>query len=74
MVNSYFAQRLTRDLTYQNVTAAVAGMYENEMSAMAFGGQNQREQFTFKQAYNHCLNIRNKINYWEDQRRKAMGQ
>jgi glycosyltransferase involved in cell wall biosynthesis len=72
MVNSYLAQRLTRDLTYQNVTASVAGMYENEMSAMSFGGQNQREPFTFKQAYDHCLNIRNKINFWEDQRRKAM--
>jgi glycosyltransferase involved in cell wall biosynthesis len=73
MVHSFLAQRLIRDLTYQNVTAAVAGMYENEMSAMTFGGQNKREVFTFKQAYNHCLNIRNKINFWEDRRRKVLG-
>lgn len=72
MSNSFLAQRITRDLTYQNVTASVAGMYENEMSAMAFGGQNKREPFTFKQAYQHCLNIRNKINFWEDRRRKVL--
>lgn len=71
MINSYLEARLCRDLTYQNVTAGVAGVYANEMSALQFGGQSQRQPFDFKMAYQHCLSMRNKINYWEDQRRKA---
>ena len=71
MLHSFLAQRLTRDLTFQNVAAQVGGMYENEMSAMTWGGQNKREPFTFKDAYKHCLGMRNKINFWEDKRRKV---
>jgi hypothetical protein len=73
MMHSFLSQRLTRDLTFQNVAASVGGMYENEMSAMTFGGQNKREPFTIKNAYDHCRNIRNKINFWEDKRRKVFG-
>ena len=71
MLHSFLTQRLTRDLTFQNVAAQVGGMYENEMSAMAWGGQNKREPFTFKNAYDHCRGMRNKINFWEDKRRKV---
>ena len=73
MLHSFLTQRLTRDLTFQNVSAQVGGMYENEMSAMTWGGQNKREPFTFKDAYKHCLGMRNKINFWEDKRRKVLG-
>ena len=71
MLHSFLTQRLTRDLTFQNVAAQVGGMYENEMSAMTWGGQNKREPFTFKNAYDHCRGMRNKINFWEDKRRKV---
>lgn len=71
MLHSFLTQRLTRDLTFQNVAAQVGGVYENEMSAMTWGGQNKREPFTFKNAYDHCRGMRNKINFWEDKRRKV---
>ena len=71
MLHSFLTQRLTRDLTFQNVAAQVGGMYENEMSAMTWGGQNKREPFTFKNAYDHCRGMRNKSNFWEDKRRKV---
>ena len=65
--------RIVRDLLYRSVTASVGGIYENEMSSMFVNGQAQRMGFNVEQAYNHMVALRNKINYWEDQRRKVFG-
>lgn len=70
MVNSFMEARLVRDLTYRTVTATTGGMYQNESSA-AFDGRSNIQDFDFDKAYNHMVAMRNKINFWEDQRRKA---
>ena len=72
MVNSFMEARIVRDLTYKTVTATTGGMYHNESSA-AFDGKNQIRPFDFNAAYDHMVAMRNKINYWEDARRKAFG-
>jgi len=71
--NSFLESRIVRDLLYRSVTASVGGIYENEMSSMFVNGQAQRMGFNVEQAYNHMVALRNKINYWEDQRRKVFG-
>lgn len=70
MANSFMEARLVRDLTYRTVTATTGGMYQNEASA-AFDGRSQIQDFDFDKAYQHMAAMRNKINFWEDQRRKA---
>ena len=71
-INTYMAARLTRDLTYQCMTSVTGGMYQNESSAL-FEGSKPRAPFNIEIAYNQILNMRSKINYWEQQRVEALG-
>ena len=71
MINTQMEARMCRDLTYQTVTATTGGVYQNEASA-AFDSKSTVKPFDFDMAYNHMVNMRNKINYWEDQRIKVL--
>ena len=59
--------RLTKDLTYGSTTSSTAGMYFNESSA-AFDGRQNMSHFDFNIAYQEMLNMRNRINFWEQKR------
>lgn len=72
-INSFLEARLIRDLMYKTTTSTTGGMYFNEYSA-AFEGRNVRQPFDFNTAYNNMLYMRNKQNYWEQQRvQKLLG-
>lgn len=66
-LNTYMEARLTKDLTYGSTTASTAGMYFNESSA-AFDGRQNMSHFDFDIAYKEMLNMRNRINFWEQKR------
>jgi len=72
-LNTFFESRLVRDLTYGYKNGTVGGLYLNESSA-AFDGRRQMIPFGPKEAYQDMLNIRNKINYWENQRFEKLCQ
>ncbi len=73
LINSHMEARMCRDLTYNTVTATTGGVYQNEASA-AFDAKASVRPFDFDMAYTHMVNMRNKINYWEDQRRKVLSK
>lgn len=66
-LNTYMEARLTKDLIYGSTTASTAGMYFNESSA-AFDGRQNMSHFDFDIAYQEMLNMRNRINFWEQKR------
>jgi hypothetical protein len=66
-LNTYMEARLTKDLTYGSTTSSTAGMYFNESSA-AFDGRQNISRFDFDIAYEEMLNMRNRINFWEQKR------
>lgn len=72
-LNTFFESRLVRDLTYGYKNGTVGGLYLNESSA-AFDGRRQMIPFGPKEAYQDMLNIRNKINYWENKRFEKLCQ
>tara|TARA_Y100000004_G_scaffold129879_1_gene146477 strand:- start:2940 stop:4586 length:1647 start_codon:yes stop_codon:yes gene_type:complete len=66
-LSTYMEARLTKDLTYGSTTSSTAGMYFNESSA-AFDGRQNMSHFDFNIAYQEMLNMRNRINFWEQKR------
>jgi glycosyltransferase involved in cell wall biosynthesis len=66
-INSYFENRLIRDLLYKNSTSTTGGMYFNESSA-AFDGQQSRVPFDFDTAYKQMEALCKRRNYWEQMR------
>lgn len=70
-IGSFMEARLIRDLMYQSSTGVTGGMYFNESSS-AFSGQNTRQPFNFDIAYNHMKQLRERINYWEQERIKRI--
>ena len=70
-VNSFFADRMTKDLLYKSATSSTGGMYFNESSA-AFDGQQHRSHFDFNVAYDQMKMQRERINHWEQARVNRM--
>jgi glycosyltransferase involved in cell wall biosynthesis len=70
-VNSFFADRMTKDLLYKSSTSSTGGMYFNESSA-AFDGQAHRSHFDYNVAYDQMKSQRDRINHWEQVRMKRI--
>ena len=70
-VNTFFEDRLSRDLMYGSATGSTAGVYFNE-SCAAFDGKNMRSEFNIDIAYNQLLSLCNKHNYWEQRRMETI--
>jgi len=70
-LNTFFEQRLIKDLTYRSATNSTGGMYFNESSA-AFSGNQTRYPFDFNIAYNQMLNLCDRRNQWEQKRVDSM--
>ena len=70
-VNSFLADRMTKDLLYKSSTSSTGGMYFNESSA-AFDGQQHRSHFDFNVAYDQMKMQRERINHWEQERINRM--
>jgi len=72
-LNTYFESRMTRDLIYRQSTASTGGMYHNENSQL-FAGQNFRQPFDFKKAYEQMRRMCEKRNHWEKTREQRVNQ
>ena len=70
-INTFFEDRLSRDLMYGSATGSTAGVYFNE-SCAAFDGKNMRSEFNIDIAYNQLLGLCNKHNHWEQRRMETI--
>lgn len=72
-VGTWFDSRMARDIMYRSCTTSTGGMYFNESSA-AFDGASHRSPFDFDIAYDQMVNMRQRINYWEEQRVRRISE
>jgi glycosyltransferase involved in cell wall biosynthesis len=70
-LNTYFENRLMRDLTYNSMTSTMGGVYANESSAV-FDKKWAKTKFNFDIAYEEMANMAEIRNVWEKRRVEVM--
>lgn len=69
-INSYMESRLVKDLNYGVSTYGISGMYFNEDSTLH--KRPQWQEFSKEDAFKHFVELRKRINYWEEFRWKTL--
>ena len=66
LLGSFMQTELIKNINYGVKKRSVGGMYFNEQSSMFF--EPKFDEYSRRHAYEEMLNLRNRLNFWEDKR------